>query len=484
VFQTLPEVLAGMRRITDCEYARVESLHPDADALMVGSVDPPVGDWIELQEGQRIPLEKSIAARAVSARHLTLHDGDEITKGIVGGEARNYGLASLACVPLILGNKVLGVLLLGAARKNAFSVSDAPYLYQIGVQIAAALHTTGETRQALTVRPLSKNGEHRAAAATEGAGRFGEIVGRSSALRRVMEQAEMVAGTGATVLITGETGTGKGCLAQAIHALSERRNSPFIKVNCAAIPTGLLESELFGHERGAFTGAVSQKAGRFELADKGTLLLDEIGEIPLELQPKLLRVLQDQEFERLGGTKSIRVDVRVIAATNCDLERAVEGKQFRSDLFYRLHVFPLHVPPLRERREDIPLLVRHFVEKCSLRLKKKLDLIPTEAVEAMTSMDWPGNVRELENFIERSVILSEGGRLQLVPLENPAPAYAASNHAETLLERERSHIIEVLRTCGGILSGPAGAANRLGLKRTTLQYKMQKLGILRLEYLD
>jgi len=484
--QTLPTVLTEMRRITDCEYARVELLDPDADSLRVGSVDPWVCEWLELEEGQRIPLGKSVAAQAVAMRRVTFHDVDEIAKGgcIVAGEARNYGLGSFACVPLILGNHVLGVLLLGAVGKNAFSTSDAPYLYQIGVQIAAVLHSTGETRAAVAGRPLSQNGERRAAASSEGAGRWDEIVGNSSALTRVMEQAELVAKTDATVLITGETGTGKECLARAIHAMSERRNNPFIKVNCAAIPTGLLESELFGHEKGAFTGAVSQKVGRLELAHKGTLLLDEVGEIPLELQPKLLRVLQDQEFERLGGTKTIRVDVRVIAASNRDLERAVEEKQFRSDLYYRLHVFPLHLPPLRERREDIPLLIRHFVEKCSLHLKKRFDLIPADVVESMTRMDWPGNIRELENFIERSVILSEGGRLCLAAPEEPGPARGTMPVEGTLHERERSHIIEVLRKCGGVLSGPAGAANRLGLKRTTLQYKMQKLGISRHEYLD
>ena len=485
--QTVREVLAGMRRIAGCEYARVGLLDPNADFLTVGSVDPSVQEWLELKEGQRIPLEKSIAAKALSTRCITFHEVDELTKAdsTVAGEARNYGLQSLACVPLILGNRVLGSLLLGTARKNAFSASDAPYFYQIGIQIAAALHASAEERADMTIRSIPINAESQStAAATEGAGGWGEIVGRSSALRRVMEQAEMVAGTDATVLITGETGTGKERLAHFLHSRSERRNNAFIKINCAAIPTGLLESELFGHERGAFTGAVSQKVGRLELADKGTLLLDEVGEIPLELQPKLLRVLQDQEFERLGGTKTIRVDVRVIAASNRDLERAVEEKQFRSDLFYRLHVFPLLMPPLRERREDIPLLIRHFVEKCSLRLKKKLDLVPAEVVAAMTSMDWPGNIRELENFIERSVILSEGGRLHLAAPESPGPAHAASNHEGTLQERERSQIIAVLRGCGGILSGPTGAAGRLGLKRTTLQYKMQKLGISRHEYLD
>src|SRR5208282_248648 len=279
---------------------------------------------------------------------------------------------------------------------------------------------------------------------------------------------------------TGETGTGKERIARLLHGMSQRKDRNFIKVNCAAIPTGLLESELFGHEKGAFTGAVSQKIGRLELADKGTLLLDEIGEIPLEVQPKLLRVLQDQEFERLGGTKTIHVDVRLIAATNRDLARAVEEREFRGDLFYRLHVFPLHLPALRERREDIPILIRHFVEKCAARLRKRIEVIPDEAIDAMLHWQWPGNIRELENFVERSVILSEGTRL--TPPLGELLAEIVRHPAEsdgTLRDKEREHIIEILRQTRGALSGPTGAAARLGLKRTTLQYKMQRLGISR-----
>jgi formate hydrogenlyase transcriptional activator len=304
-------------------------------------------------------------------------------------------------------------------------------------------------------------------------------------LKRVLDYAAIVAATDSTVLITGETGTGKERVARAIHSMSRRKDRSFIKLNCAAIPTGLLESELFGHEKGAFTGAVSQKIGRLELADKGTLLLDEIGDIPLELQPKLLRVLQDQEFERLGGTRTIRVDARLIAATNRDLIQAVEDKQFRSDLFYRLHVFPLHLPALRERREDIPALVHHFVGKSAARLNRRIEFIPDEAIEAMLKWSWPGNIRELENFIERSVILSEGNTLRapLAELRQEISRQRLGSEG-TLRDRERDHIIEVLQQTRGVLSGPGGAASRLGVKRTTLQYKMQKLGISRLEYLD
>jgi formate hydrogenlyase transcriptional activator len=314
---------------------------------------------------------------------------------------------------------------------------------------------------------------------------FDEIVGTSGVLRRVLREAGIVAETDSTVLITGETGTGKERVARGIHDMSLRRNRPFIKLNCAAIPTGLLESELFGHEKGAFTGAISQKMGRLEAADQGTLFLDEIGEIPLEIQPKLLRVLQDQEFERLGGTRTIRVNARLVAATNCDLRLAVDQRQFRSDLYYRLHVFPLHMPALRERREDIPLLVRHFVEKSATRLNKQIHFIPDEAIATMLQWNWPGNIRELENFIERSVILTEGCELRPPLSELRQEILRQSSNGEgTLLEKEKEHIIEVLRLTRGVLSGTAGAAAKLGVKRTTLQYKMQKLAISRLDYLD
>jgi formate hydrogenlyase transcriptional activator len=284
------------------------------------------------------------------------------------------------------------------------------------------------------------------------------------------------------VLVLGETGTGKELIARAIHRMSKCKDANFIKVNCAAIPTGLLESELFGHEKGAFTGAVSKKIGRMELADKGSLFLDEIGDIPLELQPKLLRVLQDHEFERLGSNRTIRVDIRLIAATNHDLrERVMEG-EFRSDLFYRLNVFPIYMPPLHERRGDIPLLVRHFVQKVSRRMDKSIETIPSETIEAFGKWHWPGNVRELENFIERSVILSSGSVLR-APLAELQAEQAQPAIVDARLESaEREHIIRVLRECGGLVSGPKGAAIKLGLKRTTLQSKMRKLKISRKDY--
>ena len=306
---------------------------------------------------------------------------------------------------------------------------------------------------------------------------FGEIIGQSKALQAVMEQVGKVAASNATVLLLGETGTGKELVARAIHRLSQRANNSFIKLNCAAIPSGLLESELFGNEKGAFTGAVSRKIGRLELADKGTLFLDEIGEISLALQPKLLRVLQDQEFERLGGTQTLKVDFRLIAATNRDLADVVRQNEFRSDLYYRLSVFPIRLPPLRERREDIRLLVEHFVQKCSQRMNKSITSIPKKTMEALMEWEWPGNVRELENFIERSVILTQGSVL-VAPLSELAPIGTEEKRVdETLEATEREHILRALRESHGQIGGPRGAAARLGLKRTTLQSKLKHLGI-------
>jgi len=303
---------------------------------------------------------------------------------------------------------------------------------------------------------------------------FEEVIGRSSTLKEVLNKARVVAPTDSTVLLLGETGTGKELVARAVHSLSERRERNFIKLNCAAVPTGLLESELFGHEKGAFTGAVSQKVGRIELADRGTLFLDEIGELPLELQPKLLRVLQDREFERLGGIQTLRVDVRIIAATNRDLQQDVTSRKFREDLFYRLNVFPIQLPPLRQRPADIPMLVHHFVHKHAERMGKKIETIPDETMDVLQDWAWPGNVRELENMIERMVILSKGAILAAPPVE-------LDGHEELpydgLTQMEREHIVRVLRETNGVLSGVGGAASRLGMKRTTLQSMLKRLGI-------
>jgi formate hydrogenlyase transcriptional activator len=320
------------------------------------------------------------------------------------------------------------------------------------------------------------------------------MVAVSGALRAVLRKVRTVAPTGSTVLICGETGTGKELVARALHDLSPRRERTFVKLNCAAIPMGLLESELFGHERGAFTGAIAQKVGRFELAHKGTLFLDEVGDIPLELQPKLLRVLQEQEFERLGGTRTIKVDVRLVAATNRDLAQMVAEGRFRSDLYYRLNVFPVTLPPLRERADGIPSLVRHFAQQFARRMGKRIESIPTAVMDALVRYPWPGNVRELQNVIERAVILSRGPALEVPAGElqhasghptggapGGAGAAGAAVAAVTLADAEREHILRALRETGWVVAGPRGAAARLGMKRSTLQKKMKKLAIVRLQ---
>jgi len=480
----LPVILSSLRSIARYDRAVLGLLDDDGKSVHL------FGDAREwepfVNSDTKVPIEQALSGRAIRTRNVALFTADDLREMEAPMAKAMYelGIQSVCSVPLIAGNRIWGALNPSSTMANAFGPPEIEYLQQVANHIAAALqnaHAYGEIAQLkdrLTQEKRYLENEIRSAEQSD------DIVGTSPALKRVLDYAAIVADTDATVLITGETGTGKERIARMIHGMSRRKDRNFIKVNCAAIPTGLLESELFGHEKGAFTGAISQKLGRLELADKGTLLLDEVGEIPLELQPKLLRVLQDREFERLGGTKTIRVDVRLIAATNRDLFRAVEEKEFRSDLFYRLHVFPLHLPALRDRREDIPMLIRHFVEKCAARLHKPIDVIPDEAVEAMTHWRWPGNIRELENFIERSVILSEGNRLS-PPLGELLEEISRqpSESDGTLRDREREHIIEILRQTRGALSGPAGAAARLGLKRTTLQYKMQRLGISRTDYL-
>jgi formate hydrogenlyase transcriptional activator len=447
-------------------------------------------EWEPPLNGEnRVPLYRSLSSAAIGSRKVTFFTREDLrTMDDPLAQAMNKaGMGSVCSVPLIVGDRVWGTLNPSSIDENAFGTTEVEYLQQVATQIAIALQNACAYREIAELKDRLAQEKRYYANEVLAAVPSDDIIGASSRLQRVLDDAAIVADTDSTVLITGETGTGKERIARMLHGMSRRRDNNFIKVNCAAIPTGLLESELFGHEKGAFTGAVSQKIGRLELADKGTLLLDEVGEIALELQPKLLRVLQDREFERLGGTKTIRVNVRVIAATiaatNRDLLQAVEEGEFRRDLFYRLHVFPLHLPPLRERREDIPMLIEHFVKKCAARLGKQIESIPRAAVEAMSQWNWPGNIRELENFIERSVILSEGNRLN-PPLGELRPEVSRESPAATLRDAERDHIAEILRQTHGALSGPNGAAARLGLKRTTLQYKMQRLKICRGDYLD
>ena len=394
----------------------------------------------------------------------------------------NEGIQELAISPLTTSNGPLGVIVLGSRRVNHFAAKDLELLSQVGTQISLALDNAlayarlNASHNRLEEERLYLESEIRSEY------NFEDIVGKSKALRRVLEQIAIVAPTDSTVLLHGETGTGKELVARAVHSLSPRKDRTFVRLNCAAIPSGLIESELFGHERGAFTGALMQKKGRFELADHGTLFLDEIGDISLELQPKLLRALQEHEFERLGSTRTIQVDVRLIAATHRDLSAMIREGKFREDLFYRLNVFPIEVPPLRERREDIPLLVHHFVASLARRMQKRIASIPKRAMDTLVSAPWPGNIRELENFIERCVILTQGDQL-VVPLDElMRPASSRNTPASTFHDAERQAIIDALKSCSGKMSGSGGAAECLGLKRTTLQNKMRKLNISRADY--
>jgi formate hydrogenlyase transcriptional activator len=395
-----------------------------------------------------------------------------------------YGIQSNCLLPLTTSRRRLGTLAFACKQLSAYDAVDVGFLQLVANQVAVAVENALAFQEIEALRDqLAKEKAYlEEEARTEH--HFGEVVGESPALRRVLKQVETVAPTDSTVLIRGETGTGKELIARALHELSSRRERTFVKLNCAAIPTGLLESELFGHERGAFTGAVCQKVGRFELAHKGTLFLDEVGDIPPELQPKLLRVLQEQEFERLGGTRTIKVDVRLVAATHRDLAKMVADGRFREDLYYRLNVFPVVLPPLRARPEDIPRLVRHFTQRFARRMGRRIETIPSAVMDALVHYHWPGNVRELQNVIERAVILSHGpalqvprGDLQPVGTQAPAPSVVAV----TLADAERDHILGALRETDWVVGGAKGAAVRLGMKRSTLQKRMQKLGISRPE---
>jgi formate hydrogenlyase transcriptional activator len=403
-----------------------------------------------------------------------------------------HGVQSCCWLPLTTARRRLGALVFVSKQPSAYDMADLDFLQQVANQVAVAAENAlaFQEIEALNDRLHRENvyleeevrAEHN----------FGEIVGEDAGLRRVLKEVETVAPTDSTVLICGETGTGKELIARALHELSPRKGRAFIKLNCAAMPTGLLESELFGHEKGAFTGAICQKAGRFELAHQGTLFLDEVGDIPPELQPKLLRVLQEQEFERLGSTKTIKVNVRLVAATNRDLAQMVQGGTFRADLYYRLNVFPVVLPPLRQRPDDIPRLVRHFTQRFARRMGRRIETIPSAVMDVLLRYPWPGNVRELQNVIERAVILSPGPSLQ-VPvsdLENrkqKSEVGALTSDLRpptsglTLADAEREHILSALRETGWVLGGPEGAAARLGMKRSTLYKKMKKLGIARIE---
>ena len=472
-----PSITACVRRAVPHEYSSLALRVPGTDQLRVHALvfDGPGG---VLEEGASTAMSETPAGEAVETRRPVILDADalaRVSSPIVQRLAK-AGLKSICCLPLITRLHVLGTLNVGSTRERAFSDSDIDFLSQVAGQAAIAIENAtsyqeiGQLKDQLAEEKLYLQDEIRTDR------NFGEIIGDSPQFRSVLDQVETVAPTDASVMILGETGTGKELIARALHDLSGRRERTFVKLNCAAIPTGLLESELFGHEKGAFTGAIMQKAGRFELANKGTLFLDEIGDIPLELQPKLLRALQEHEFERLGGTRTIKVDVRLVAATNRDLAQMINERQFRTDLYYRLSVFPISVPPLRERVDDIPKLVRYFTQKFARRMNKHVESISQETMDALVRYPWPGNVRELENLIERAVILTRGTTLQ-IPISELRSASTETASPVTLEEAERDHIRRVLERSNGVVGGPNGAAAKLGMKRTTLQSKMKKLGI-------
>src|SRR5215469_16833164 len=397
--------------------------------------------------------------------------------------SRSEALVSAVLVPLQGSAGPLGLLTMCSRTPNTFNEADRDLLSQIGTQTSLVLENALAYGRLRASRDDIEEQRLYLESEIESEYNFEDIVGKSTAIRKVLDQVAIVAPTSSTVLLHGETGTGKELVARAIHNLSPRRGRTFVRLNCAAIPSGLVESELFGHEKGAFTGALMQKRGRFELADHGTLFLDEIGDITMDLQPKLLRALQEQEFERLGSTRTIKVDVRLIAATHRDLEGMIRNNQFREDLFYRLRVFPIEIPPLRERREDIQLLVHFFVSRLSRRMQKRIRSVPRPAMEALVNADWRGNIRELENFIERCVILTQGDELN-VPCAEPkkAPGRPVASAASSFEQAARQVILDALRAASGKVSGKGGAAERLGLKRTTLQNKMRKLSIGRADY--
>jgi formate hydrogenlyase transcriptional activator len=468
----------GVRGVRHCDYTSVTIPEPGGQQVRVYA-----RNFSEVERSQQeivLQAKNSLSAEVMQTGEPLLLD----RAGLARSESPNnqlleIGLRSVCFLPLISCRRVVGTLNIGSTQDDAFDESDLDFLKQAAAQIALAIDNAlsysqvDEARQHLAVERVYLNEE------IQSTHNFEEIIGESAPLKAVLENVKTVGPTDSTVLVLGETGTGKELIARAIHSISSRSERTFVKVNCAAIPLGLLESELFGHEKGAFTGAISQKIGRFELSHEGTLFLDEIGDIPLELQPKLLRVLQEQEFERLGSTRTIRIHVRLIAATSQDLPAMVANRSFRSDLYYRLNVFPVTLPPLRERAGDVALLVRYFVDKYARQMNKPIDTISPETMEALTRYHWPGNARELQNFIERAVILTRGRTLTPPLGELNQRIESSGARLGTLAEGERDHILRALVEANWVLGGPGGAAERLGLKRTTLFYKMRRLGITR-----
>jgi formate hydrogenlyase transcriptional activator len=472
----LRTVSASIRQVMHCDVVGVWLPDVEHGHLRQLAMDFPESRGF-VTEDSRQPVEGSVIGTVFKT-------GKPVILDVIAGqvapeearEARAEAIESGCALPLISRGRTVGVLTLASRVENSVSPEDVGFLLQAAGQVAIAVENAlayreiAELKDKLAQEKLYLEDEIRGEMDFEG------IVGQSSVLRHVLNLVETVAPSDSTVLLLGETGTGKELIARAIHDRSRRKERTFVKINCAAIPTGLLESELFGHERGAFTGAIAQKIGRLELADQGSLFLDEIGDIPIEIQPKLLRALQEREFERLGSNRTQQVDVRLVAATNRDLEKMVEDREFRSDLYYRLNVFPIRIPPLRERPEDISLLVRYFTQKYGRRMQKQIESIPAAAMKKLSSWHWPGNIRELENFIERSVILTHGTALQ-APIAELGNNGRNAPVAGTREANERDEIVRILKVTNGRVAGPDGAAARMDIKRTTLISRMKKLGI-------
>jgi formate hydrogenlyase transcriptional activator len=474
--ELLSAISSCLRRVLPHDAAGLMLYDPAINKLRVTALDFPTDENVFIAD-EILELDGTPGGRAFTTREPVIGDGNQSSNPL----AQRGGFKSILVVPLISHDRALGTLGVGSLKEHAFTEDDADLLNQLGKQVAIAVENALAFREIDALKNQLKEEKLYLEEEIRTEYNFEEIIGNSPVLKRVLQDVETVAATDSTVLIYGETGTGKELIAHAIHKLSPRHERTLVKVNCAAIPTGLLESEFFGHERGAFTGAIDRRIGRFELAHQGTIFLDEVEDIPLELQSKLLRVLQEQEFERLGSSRTQRVDVRVVAATNTDLAELVAERKFRSDLYYRLNVFPINVPPLRDRPEDIPLLVHFFANRFAQQMKKRIESVPKETMAALVSYNWPGNIRELQNLVERGVILSRGSTLEipLTELKRATRSTASASSSTTLEAVERDHILRVLSETRWVIGGPSGAAARLGMNRTTLNHRMRKLGITR-----
>jgi formate hydrogenlyase transcriptional activator len=489
----LRAITASVRSVMQCDLVGVFLAEPEMNRLETFVLDFPGSKGLISEEQRFTSMEGSLGGLVFrTGKPWTGNAADVLQLGLTNEAAIPEGLKTGCVLPLVSRNRVLGVLGLGRREDSPFTQVDVDFLSQVANQIALAVENALAYREIHQLKEQLSKEKVYLQDEIRSEMNFAQIIGSSASLRKTLKRLQSVAPTDSTVLIYGETGTGKELIARAVHDLSPRKSKAFVKLNCAAIPTGLLESELFGHEKGAFTGAIAQRIGRFEVANGGTIFLDEIGEIPLELQTKLLRVLQEREFERLGSSRTLRTDARLIAATNRDLEVMVSEQKFRSDLFFRLNVFPVQVPSLREREEDIPLLVRHFAQQFSRRMNKTIETIPSATMDALCRYHWPGNIRELQNVIERAVILSTGPELNLdvadlkLSTTGKAPQSPTASNAKTkgtlrdvLQETERQRIIDALQQCNWVVAGANGAAARLGMNRSTLQVRMRKLRISR-----